>query len=82
MFTTATFYGKEAKTTAAVPATAILHIHDRDWVFAPLGNGSFKRLEVTVGGMLPGGMQEIISGLKPGDQVVQSALVMQNTVEQ
>jgi cobalt-zinc-cadmium efflux system membrane fusion protein len=82
MFTSATFYGKQAEAKAAVPATAILHIHDRDWVFAPLGNGSFKRLEVTSGGMLPGKMQEINSGLKPGDQVVENALVMQNTVEQ
>ena len=32
--------------------------------------------------MLPGEMQEVISGLKPGDQVVASALVFQNTVEQ
>jgi len=82
MFTTATFYGKQAATTAAVPATAILHIHDRDWVFAPLGKGAFKRQEVKSGGMLPGGMQEIVSGIAPGAQVVQNALVMQNTVEQ
>jgi hypothetical protein len=32
--------------------------------------------------MLPEGMQEIVSGIKPGDRVVQNALVMQNTVEQ
>jgi membrane fusion protein, heavy metal efflux system len=82
MFVTATFHGREAETRAAVPATAILHIHDRDWVFVPLGNGSFKRLEVTAGGMIPGGMQEIVSGLKPGAQVIQNALVLQNTVEQ
>jgi len=82
MFTTATFYGKQAETRAAVPATAILHIHDRDWVFVPTGNGNFKRQEVTAGGMLAGKLQEITSGLKAGDQVVENALVMQNTVEQ
>jgi cobalt-zinc-cadmium efflux system membrane fusion protein len=82
MFTTATFYGKQAETKAAVPATAILHIHDRNWVFVPTGKGAFKRLEVVAGNMLPGKMQEIVSGLKPGDQVVENALVMQNTVEQ
>ena len=32
--------------------------------------------------MLPGNMQEIVSGIKPGDQVVANALVLQNTVEQ
>ena len=82
MFVTAAFHGKEMETRAAVPASAVLHIHDRDWVFAPLGDGNFRRLEVVAGAMLPGGMQEIVSGLKPGAQVVQNALVLQNTVEQ
>jgi len=39
-------------------------------------------VEVTSGNMLPGGMQEILSGIQPGEQVVQNALVFQNTVEQ
>lgn len=82
MFATATFYGKQAETHAAVPAAAILHLHDREWVYAPLGNGHFKRLEVKTGNMLPGNQQEIISGIKPGNQVVSNALVLQNTLEQ
>ncbi|MGC2209229.1 MAG: efflux RND transporter periplasmic adaptor subunit [Candidatus Korobacteraceae bacterium] len=82
MFATATFYGKQAVSTAAVPSSAILHIHDRDWVFVPLGNGSFKRQEVTSGIMLPGNMQEIVAGIKPGDQLVENSLALQNTVEQ
>jgi len=82
MFVSATFHGQAAETFASVPATAVLHLHDRNWVFAPLGNGAFKKQEVVAGAMLPGGMQEIVSGLKPGAQVVQNALVMQNTVEQ
>jgi cobalt-zinc-cadmium efflux system membrane fusion protein len=82
MFVTATFHGQAVEAYATVPATAILHIHDRNWVFAPLGNGNFRKLEVVAGSMLPGGMQEVVSGLKPGAQVVQNALVMQNTVEQ
>jgi hypothetical protein len=32
--------------------------------------------------MLPGKLQEIVSGLNPGDQVVTNALVLQNAVEQ
>jgi cobalt-zinc-cadmium efflux system membrane fusion protein len=82
MFVTATFYGKQAETRAALPATAILHLHDRDWVYTQIGAGHFKRLEVVAGKMLPNNMQEIISGIKPGDQVVSNALVLQNTVEQ
>ncbi len=82
MFVTATFYGKQAETRAAIPATAILHLHDRDWVYAPLTPGHFRRLEVTTGSMLPGNLQEVVSGLKPGDRVVSNALPLQNTVEQ
>jgi cobalt-zinc-cadmium efflux system membrane fusion protein len=82
MFVTATFYGKQPETRAAVPATAILHLHDREWVYIPVSAGHFKRLEVVAGNMLPGNMQEVISGIKPGTQVVQNALVFQNTVEQ
>jgi cobalt-zinc-cadmium efflux system membrane fusion protein len=82
MFVTATFYGKHAETRAAVPAAAILHLHDRNWVYTPVTGGHFKRLEVVTGDMLPGNMQEVISGVKPGDQVVSNALVLQNTVEQ
>jgi hypothetical protein len=32
--------------------------------------------------MLPNNLQEVTSGMKPGDQVVSNALVLQNTVEQ
>src|SRR6202789_958907 len=82
MFVTATFYGKQAEIRVSVPATAILHLHDREWVYAPLGPGRFKRLEGATGNMLPGNQQEVISGIKPGDQVVLNALVMENTVDQ
>lgn len=82
MFVTATFHGKKKETRAVVPATAILHLHDRDWVYVPAGDKKFRRVEVLEGKILPGNMQEVISGIKPGVQVVQNALVFQNTVEQ
>ncbi len=82
MFATATFYGKQPETRAAVPAAAILHLHDREWVYTPVSAGHFKRLEVVTGNMLSGNLQEVVSGIKPGDQVVSNALVLQNTLEQ
>ena len=82
MFVTATFHGETRERRATVPATAILHLHDREWVYTPLGNDRFRRQEVVAGSMLPDNMQEIVSGLKPGDQVVAGALVFQSTVEQ
>src|SRR5216684_2034029 len=82
MFVTATFHGQKKETYAAVPATAILHLHDRNWVYLPTGDKKFRRAEVTVGRTLANNMQEIVSGLQPGQQVIQNALVFQNTVEQ
>jgi membrane fusion protein, heavy metal efflux system len=82
MFATATFFGKQPEMHAAIPAAAILHLHDREWVYMPLGNGHFKRVEVITGSMLPNNQQEVVSGMKPGDQVVSNALDLQNTVEQ
>jgi cobalt-zinc-cadmium efflux system membrane fusion protein len=82
MFVTATFHGDKKVKHATVPASAVLHLHDRDFVYSPASGGSFKRIEVVGGAMLPGNMQEIISGIGPGEKVVTNALVLQNTVEQ
>ena len=82
MFVTATFHGLSAATYATVPATAILHLHDREWVYTPGQAGHFKRLEVVSGKMLDNNMQEVVSGLAPGTQVVANALTLQSTVEQ
>ena len=82
MFVTATFHGKENEKRAAVPATAILHLHDRDWVYVPAGDKKFRRIEVVGGEMLPEKLQEITAGLAVGQQVVVNALELQNTVQQ
>lgn len=82
MFVTATFHGRSAETRAVVPAAAVLHLHDRDWVYVPGADGRFERRAVTGGQMLAGNMQELRSGLRPGDKVIANALVFQSTVEQ
>lgn len=82
MFVRATFYSAQKEVHSAVPAAAVLHLHDRDWVYTPLDGGKFKRVEVVGGKMLPDNMQEILSGLKPGEKVVARALILQDTVEQ
>jgi membrane fusion protein, heavy metal efflux system len=82
MFATATFHGRRPEQHAAVPASAILHLHDRDWVYVPAGEGKFRRVGVVGGDMIDGGRQEIKSGLTLGQQVVTNALELQNSVEQ
>jgi cobalt-zinc-cadmium efflux system membrane fusion protein len=81
-FVTATFHGETEERRATVPSTAILHLHDREWVYTPIENGRFRRIEVIGGNMLPNNMQEIVSGIKPGTRVISNALVLQTTVEQ
>lgn len=82
MFVTATFHGQRKQRRAVVPASAILHLHDREWVYTPAAPGQFQRREVTSGDPVPGDLQQIVSGVDPGQQVVANALVLQNTVEQ
>jgi cobalt-zinc-cadmium efflux system membrane fusion protein len=80
MFATATLFGKEKKTYATVPASAIVHLHDRDWVFVPVQE-KFKRIEVVSGEQLPNNMQEILSGVQPGQHVVTNAINLQNVID-
>jgi len=82
MFVTATFHGQQIESRAVVPASAVLHLHDRDWVYVPAGKNTFRRVEVVGGKMLPPDMQEIVSGIRPGERVVSNALVLENTSEQ
>jgi len=82
MFVTSTFHGLKKEVHATVPAPAVLHLHDRDWVYVPAEGSQFRRLEVTGGKMLPGNLQEIATGIRPGQKVVSNALVLQATAEQ
>jgi len=77
MFVTATFSSRRKEEHAVVPADAVLHLHDRDWVYEPAGGNHFKRVEVRGGDMLPGNRQTILSGIQPGAQVVSNALLLE-----
>jgi cobalt-zinc-cadmium efflux system membrane fusion protein len=82
MFATATFHGRRLEGHTSVPASAILHLHDRDWVYVPAGDGKFKRIGVVGGVMIADGKQEVTSGIAPGQQVVTNPLELQNSVDQ
>jgi cobalt-zinc-cadmium efflux system membrane fusion protein len=81
MFVTATLYGQHGRQYAAVPSSAILHLHDRDWVFVPTGQGQFRRTEV-ITAKLYDGKQDIASGISPGQRLVQDALALSAESEQ
>ena len=81
MFVTATFQSKEKQMHTVVPATAILHLRDRDWVYVAAGDSHFKRVEVHAGQMLSGNRQELLSGLSVGQSVVSNVLQLESTLE-
>jgi membrane fusion protein, heavy metal efflux system len=81
MFVTATLVGRTKEAHATVAADAILHLHDQDWVYVPAGGNHFRRIAVQAGDMLPGGNQEILSGIAPGQQVVRSVLQLESVLE-
>src|SRR5580658_5995980 len=81
MFATATFYGLKKQTYTSVPATAIIHLHDLDWVYMPAPNSMFQRVEVKSGDQLPNQMAQVLSGLQPGQKVVTNALALQTAID-
>jgi membrane fusion protein, heavy metal efflux system len=82
MFVTAAFRGRQPVERVVVPASAVVHLHDKDWVFVPAGGNQFRRVAVQVGTQEKDGSQPIISGLKPGDQVVTNALQFASAAEE
>jgi cobalt-zinc-cadmium efflux system membrane fusion protein len=84
MFVKATFHGQSREMHTIIPASAVLHMHDRDYVYVPAADKKFRRVEVIGGEVLNDNvtMQEIKSGLTPGQQVVTNALVLDHVLGQ
>jgi membrane fusion protein, heavy metal efflux system len=88
MFVTATFQSLKKENYALVPASSILHLHDRDWVFEPAGDNKFRRVEVRTGQMV-GDKQVILAEIKDGQpipfksgqKVVSNVLQLETTLE-
>jgi membrane fusion protein, heavy metal efflux system len=82
MFVTATFTSHKKEQHAVVPADAVLHLHDREWVFVAAGDSHFKRTEVRAGQTIYGNRQVILSGIDPGQRVVSNALMLETAGNQ
>jgi cobalt-zinc-cadmium efflux system membrane fusion protein len=84
MFVRATFRGQTSEMHTLIPATAVLHMHDRDFVYVPAPGNKFRRVEIVSGDLLPdnNNLQEIKSGIGPGQQVVTNALVLDHVLGQ
>ena len=81
MFVTAVFRSKQEQPRPVVPASAVLRLHDKDWVFRPEGGNRFRRTEVQAGDTTTDGMRHILAGLSAGDKVVTNALLFSGAAE-
>jgi cobalt-zinc-cadmium efflux system membrane fusion protein len=81
MFATLHFVSQGTETRTVIPSSAVLRLQDRDWVFVQLGGRRFRRTEVQAGPVDPDKTQQILSGLRPGDQVVADALMFDRDVQ-
>jgi cobalt-zinc-cadmium efflux system membrane fusion protein len=80
MFVTATFQSLKKQHFALVPAPAVLHLRDREWVYVPAPDNHFRRVEVKAGQII-GDKQAILSGIQAGQQVVSNVLQLEATLE-
>jgi len=80
MFVKATFRARTKVVRTVVPASAILHLHDRDWVYVPAPERKFRRVEVVSGDPLPNDLQQVKTGIEPGQQVVANAVVLEHVI--
>jgi cobalt-zinc-cadmium efflux system membrane fusion protein len=82
MFVTASFRSQKQEARVVVPASAIVHLHDQDFVYVAMSQGNFRLTKVVSGDMAPGGTQVVQSGLQAGTKVATNALELQSTVTQ
>ena len=75
MFATVHFVSQGAQMRTVVPASAVLRLEDRDWVFVKGEGNQFRRKEVHAGAINTDGTEQVLSGLSAGEQVARDALL-------
>lgn len=75
MFGIATFRSRRTHPRLVIPATAVMRLQDKDWIFPKVAQNQFRKVEVRSTGATADGYQEIKDGaVKPGDAIVANAL--------
>jgi membrane fusion protein, heavy metal efflux system len=80
MFAVATFTSRKSQSRTVVPATAVIRLQDKDWVFRKQDAKHFRRVEVHAASVGAEGLQEIKDGLQSGQQIVANALEFSSAV--
>ncbi len=79
MFAVVRFRSRTSQSRVVVPATAVIRLQDKDWVFRKDGAQQFRRVEVHTG-EVSDQMQQILEGVSPGEQIVANALEFSSAV--
>ncbi len=74
MFATALFISQSKTPKVSLPSTAVFRLHDKDWVFSPLGGNRFIRIEIKTGETNTDGTIQIDDGIQAGEMIVNNAL--------
>ena len=80
MFAVATFRSRKMQARTVVPTTAVMRLHDKDWVFLKEESNRFRRMEVHTLGVTPDGFSQLQDGVEPGQQVIANALEFSTAV--
>ena len=74
MFATALFISQNKTPKVSLPSTAVFRLHDKDWVFSPLGGNRFIRIQIETGETNTDGTIQIDDGIQAGEMIVNNAL--------
>jgi cobalt-zinc-cadmium efflux system membrane fusion protein len=80
MFATASFRSRKSQSRVVAPSTAVMRLHDKDWVFRKNGAQEFRRVEVRAGAAGADGTQQILTGVIAGDELIANALEFSTSV--
>ncbi|MFI5293558.1 MAG: efflux RND transporter periplasmic adaptor subunit [Thermodesulfovibrionales bacterium] len=81
MFVAAELHSGKRLERPVLPTSAIVRLHDKNWVFMPLGGNRFRKMEVQTGQPAGDNLQQILAGVKIHDKVVVNALQFSSASE-
>lgn len=81
MFAKVTLVSAQRDRRLVVPTTALLRLHDADWLFVKRDANTFRRTRVESGSVTTDGFQQVRGDIADGDLVVQNALQFSRSIE-
>ena len=81
MFVTVELQSGKRLERPILPTSAIVRLHDKNWVYMHLGGNLFRKMEIQTGPTAGDNLQQILAGLQIHDKVVANALQFSSASE-